>query len=162
MRDGETIAAQARRMALEVRRSCLGVRIGRLNRLVARRFEHALRPLGLSLAQVEVLGALVLIQDPARPADLVNLLAVERSTISRNLALLEKRGYVTTTKTSPTGRSQRVTVTAEGQSVLAHAEQAWAEAQRVVADQLGAHALPTLDAWLEKLASSDEEGYPSP
>ena len=65
---------------------------------------------------MEVLGALVLNDTPPRPPDLAKWLAVERSTMNRNLALMEKRGYVRTTETSPTGRSQRVTVTREGEA----------------------------------------------
>ena len=105
---------RALRMASELQTSCLGVRIGRQNRLVRRRFERALGPLGLSIAQMEVLGALVVNDSSLRPADLAQWLAVERSTMSRNLAHMEKRGYVRTTATSPTGRSQRVTIPREG------------------------------------------------
>jgi len=144
----------ARRLADEVRRACVGIRVGRLHRLVGRRFDEALRPLGVTIAQMEVLGALTLISVPVRPADLVRLLAVERSTVSRNLALLEKRGYVTATETSPTGRSLRVTVTAEGRALYAETEDAWREAQLSLVDQLGADAVPTLDRWLGTLTGT--------
>lgn len=145
---------QAEQMAMDLRTSCFGVRIGRLNRLVGRRFDHALGPLGLSIAQMEVLGALVLNDTPLRPADLAQWLAVERSTMSRNLALMEKRGYVRATETSPTGRSQRVAITREGEAALGQAEQAWREVQNSIAAQLGDRAVPTLNSWLESLTSA--------
>ena len=145
---------RAAQVATDLRMSCLGVRIGRLNRLVGRRFDHALGPLGLSIAQMEVLGALVLNDSPLRPADLAQWLAVERSTMSRNLALMEKRGYVRTAETSPTGRSQRVVITRAGEAALGQAEQAWREVQNSIAAQLGADAVPTLDSWLESLTSA--------
>ena len=144
----------ARRLADEVRHACVGIRVGRLHRLVGRRFDEALRPLGVTVAQMEVLGALTLISVPVRPADLVRRLAVERSTVSRNLALLEKRGYVTATQTSPTGRSLRVTVTAEGRALYAETEDAWREAQLSLVGQLGADAVPTLDRWLLTLTGT--------
>ncbi|HEY0934335.1 MAG TPA: MarR family winged helix-turn-helix transcriptional regulator [Trebonia sp.] len=152
MQQDEMAADQAAQVALDLQTSCLGVRIGRLNRLVGRRFDHALRPLGLSIAQMEVLGALMLNESPPRPADLAQWLAVERSTMSRNLALMEKHGYVRTTETSPTGRSQRVTITREGQIALGRAEQAWRQAQDSIIGQLGGHSVATLDSWLESLA----------
>jgi DNA-binding MarR family transcriptional regulator len=144
----------ARRLADEVRHACLGIRVGRLHRLVGRRFDEALRPLGVTVAQMEVLGALTLISVPARPADLVRRLAIERSTVSRNLALLEKRGYVTATETSPTGRSLRVTITAEGRALYAQTEDAWRKAQLSLVDQLGADSVPTLDRWLVTLTGA--------
>ena len=48
--DGTTAEALTRRMAAE----CLGMRVGRLQRLVVREFEHRLRPIGLSLPQLEM------------------------------------------------------------------------------------------------------------
>lgn len=145
---------RASQVASDLRTSCLGVRIGRLNRLVGRRFDHALGPLGLSIAQMEVLSALVLNDSSLRPADLAQWLVVERSTMSRNLALMEKRGYVRTTETSPTGRSQRVAITREGEAALGQAEQAWRKVQDSINAQLGQRAVPTLDSWLESLTSA--------
>ena len=153
MQHNGMVTDRASQVASDLQTSCLGVRIGRLNRMVGRRFDHALRPLGLSIAQMEVLGALVLNDSPLRPADLAQWLAVERSTMSRNLALMENRGYVRTTETSPSGRSQRVTITREGEMVLGQAEQAWRQVQDSIAAQLGEHAVPTLDSWLASLTS---------
>ena len=160
MQHHEMVADRAAQRASDLQTSCLGVRIGRLNRLVGRRFDLALRPLGLSIAQMEVLGALVLNDAPPRPADLAQWLAVERSTMSRNLALMEKRGYVRTTATSPTGRSQRVTVTREGEIALGQAEHAWRQVQDSIAGQLGEHAVPTLDSWLRSLGSDQPAEHP--
>jgi DNA-binding MarR family transcriptional regulator len=141
----------ARRLADEVRRVCLGIRVGRLHRVVGRRFDEALRPLALTLAQMELLGTLALFPTPARPADLVRILAVERSTVSRNLALLERRGYLTATETSASGRSLRVTITEEGRALYAETRDAWKAAQRSLVDQLGADVVTTLDDWLARL-----------
>jgi DNA-binding MarR family transcriptional regulator len=79
----------------------------------------------LSIAQIEVHSALVLNDSSLIPADLAQWLAVERSTMSHNLPLMEKRGYIRTTETSPAGLSQRVTITCEGEAALGQAGQAW-------------------------------------
>jgi hypothetical protein len=47
-------------VAEEMQANCLGVRVGRLHRIVARRFDQALRPLGLSLSQMEILSGLTI------------------------------------------------------------------------------------------------------
>ena len=131
--------------------SCIGVRVARLNRLVARRFDAVLRPHGVTISQLEVLAALVSAAEPVRPAVLASGLAVERSTMSRNLASLERRGRVVTTERSPSGRSQRVAITQDGRSTLAEIQSTWARAQRDLLDALGADVVPQLDSWLRAL-----------
>lgn len=146
--------ARADRFATAMRHECLGVRVGRVHRLVSRAFETALRPVGISLPQLEVLSALTLVARPIRPTELADLLSIERSTMSRNLSLMETKGWVTTTDTSPTGRSLAFAVTDAGTTQFAAAERAWASAQKTVAASLGADATATLDSWLSSLARS--------
>ena len=98
-------AGGAKRLASAMRQECLGVRVSRMHRLVSRAFEIALRPVGVSLPQLEVLSALTSVAGPIKPTDLADLLLIDRSTMSRNLALLESKGWVAKTETSPTGRS---------------------------------------------------------
>lgn len=149
----ETNKAEALAAAMESQ--CLGVRVGRLQRLVGRRFDRELRPLGLSIPQLEVLSALVLCAAPVKPSDLAGWLCIERSTMSRNLALLEQRGLVETTERSPTGRSLRVTITDGGAATLAEAEKAWTTAQEALRDVIGNDAAATLDTWIAALTPGD-------
>jgi DNA-binding MarR family transcriptional regulator len=142
---------QALDLAEEMRDGCLGVRISRLHRLVARRFEHALRPVGLTLPQLEVLAVLML-RGSVKPAAVADALAVERSTISRNLSVLEAKGWVTL-ETSPSGRAMSAAITDEGVDMLAAAKEAWAEAQAHVVDLVGTDVAETTDSWLDALAA---------
>lgn len=129
-----------------------GIRISRLHRLVAREYEHALRPLGLTLPQLEVLAVLAL-RGPLKPAAVANALAVERSTISRNLAAMQDRGWVLL-EASPAGRTVSVALTDEGSRTLGSARAAWADAQTAIADLIGAQSAATLDSWLDALADA--------
>lgn len=131
---------------------CLGMRVGRLHRLVAREFERHLRPIGLSLQQLEVLFTLTACAAPVKPTVIADLLAVERSTMSRNLAVLIDRGWVSSTDTSATGRSLAVAITDPGTAKLAQADQAWRRAQAMLVADLGPDAAPTMDTWLTALA----------
>ena len=148
-------ATRANELAVAMQAGCLGTRVGRLQRLVARRFDQELRPLGLSVPQLEVLSALMLCAAPVKPSDLAGWLCIERSTMSRNLGLLEQRGLVKTSETSPTGRSLRVEITAAGTDALAEAEGAWSAAQHAVRDIVGDDAASILDTWLANLARHD-------
>ncbi len=142
---------QANRLSTAMREQCLGVRVGRMHRLVSRAFENALRPVGISLPQLEMLSALTIVSRPIRPTELADLLSIERSTMSRNLALMEAKGWIKTTETSPTGRSLTVQISKAGTSQLAAAEKAWRTAQRTVLSALGEQAVSTLDSWLAAL-----------
>lgn len=137
--------------ANEMRRECLGTRVGRLHRVVARRFDGALRSLGLTMPQAEILASLVLQGAPVRPSELAEVLLAERSTVSRNLAAMRDRGWVETAEVSPTGRSMAFATTPAGARVLASARTAWAEAQASVVGSLGPETAATLDAWLDNL-----------
>jgi DNA-binding MarR family transcriptional regulator len=148
-------------LAATMERSCLGVRVGRLHRLVTRRFEQSLRSHGLSISQLEVLSALLLVGRSAKPAELARLLVVERSTMSRNLAGMERRGLIRTTYTSATGRSQRFDIAPEGIAALATADSAWEDAQSSVGSSLGPHASTMLDRWLSDLTGESSAVSPS-
>ncbi len=150
--DSSTSTARASELAAAMRDGCLGARVDRLRRLVGRHFDQELRPLGLSQPQMEALGALVISGAPVKPSDLAGWLSIERSTMSRNLALLEQRGLVETSDTSPTGRSLRVEITAAGTDAFARAKEAWSAAQKAVTDAIGDEAVSTLDTWLANLA----------
>src|SRR5262245_7476239 len=82
-----------RAAALHVRDHCLCLHAQRAPRVLARRFDDALRPLGLTSGQFSLLMSL---NRPAPPAvgDLAELLAMDRTTLTANLKPLERRGLV--------------------------------------------------------------------
>jgi DNA-binding MarR family transcriptional regulator len=139
-------------LAEEVRGACLGMRVARLHRVVARVYEQALQTAGLSLPQMEILTELMSATAPVRPAVLAARLMLERSTVSRNLALMQKRGWVTVVETSPTGRAMSVTIADTGVAAFTSATAAWRSAQITAATMLGPAAASTLDQWLDRHA----------
>jgi DNA-binding MarR family transcriptional regulator len=136
-------------LAEEVRRACLGMRVSRLHRVVARVYEQELQTAGLSLPQMEILTVLVTAAGPVRQAALAAKLRAERSTVSRNLALMQKRGWVTVVEVSPTGRAMSVIITGTGEAAFTRASAAWRSAQTTAAGILGADAVSVLDQWLD-------------
>ena len=140
-------------LAGRMQEMCVGTRVGRLHRLVDRQFELHLRPLGLSVPQMEVLSALTLIAGPVKPSALADALGMERSTMSRNLAVMHDRGWVRPGDVSATGRSMTVVITEEGTAKLESAAAAWTAAQDSLVAALGSDAPSTLDVWLTELAT---------
>jgi DNA-binding MarR family transcriptional regulator len=135
-------------LAKEVCGGCFGMRVARLHRVVARLYEQALQTAGLTQPQMEVLASLISAARPVRPAALAARLMLERSTISRNLALMQNRGWVAVTETSATGRAMSVTITDAGLAAFTSAGTAWRRAQADAARMLGPDAAQVLDQWL--------------
>ncbi|MGW7008371.1 MarR family winged helix-turn-helix transcriptional regulator [Streptomyces sp. NPDC054933] len=135
-------------LAAEVGGACLGMRVARLHRVVTRCYEQALQTVGLSQPQMEVLTCLVIDPKPVRPATLATQLMLERSTVSRNLALMQKNGWIAAVETSATGRAMSVTITEAGVAAFARAGSAWRRAQADAVKMLGPDAVTTLNQWL--------------
>jgi DNA-binding MarR family transcriptional regulator len=135
-------------LAAEVDGACLGMRVARLHRVVTRIYDHALQTVGLTQPQMEVLTTLIGAAGPVRPAALAGRLMLDRSTINRNLALMQNRGWVAAAETSATGRAMSVTITDAGRAVFTSAVTAWRRAQADAARLLGQDAAPMLDQWL--------------
>jgi DNA-binding MarR family transcriptional regulator len=145
-------------LAAEVRGACLGMRVARLHRVIARCYEQALQTAGLTQPQLEVLTILISAAGPVRPAALAGRLMLERSTVSRNLALMQTRGWIAVTETSATGRAMAVTITDTGLAAFTGASTAWRRAQADAAKMLGPDAALMLDQWLGLDAATPADG----
>ena len=78
---------------LEVRDTCLCLHVQRAARTLARRFDDALRPVGLTNGQFSLLMALNQPRPPAL-APVARLLAMDRTTLTAALKPLERDGLV--------------------------------------------------------------------
>jgi DNA-binding MarR family transcriptional regulator len=129
-----------------------------LHRVIARCYEQALQTVGLTQPQMEVLTSLISAAGPVRPTALAGTLMLERSTVSRNLALMQDRGWVAVAETSATGRAMAVTITDAGLVAFTGASTAWRRAQTDAARMLGPDAAPILDQWLGLDAATPASG----
>ena len=113
---------------LLVRDTCICLHLQRAARAMARRFDEALRPVGLTNGQFSLMMSLNRPQPP-KMGDVATLLALDRTTLTANLKPLERRGLVTTGPDADDRRSRRLKLTAEGRSLLAEAVPLWCRAQ---------------------------------
>jgi len=122
---------------LFVRDTCLCLHLQRAARAFARRFDDALRPLGLTSGQYSMMMAL---NQPAPPTIgvVASILCVDRTTLTAALKPLKRRGLVTVTVDNSDRRSRRLKLTAAGRGLLARAVPVWrrthAEIDRLVPD----------------------------
>jgi DNA-binding MarR family transcriptional regulator len=110
----------------EVRDRCLCLHIQRAARAVARRFDDALRPFGLTNGQFSLLMSLNRPQPP-RIGDVAPLLAMDRTTLTANLKPLERRGLVEVIVDPKDKRSRRLRITDAGRDLLVASRPVWQE-----------------------------------
>ncbi len=114
-----------------VRDHCLCLAAQRVARTLARRFDEALRPVGLTSGQFSLLMSL---NQPTPPSigSIAALLAMDRTTLTANLKPLERRGLVET-KVDPADRRSRLLIlTAAGRKLLQSALPIWQRTQEQV------------------------------
>src|SRR5437667_6538888 len=104
-------------VTLEVRDTCLCLHLQRAARAVARRFDAALRPLGLTSGQFSLLMSLNR-PEPASIGNVSALLAMDRTTLTANLKPLERPRLVTVTVDAAVKRTRRLTFTPTSRTLL--------------------------------------------
>jgi len=107
---------------------CLAAR--RHARAVTRLFDEKLRPHGLRATQFSVLAALAL-AGPTPVTGLAEKLGLERTTLTRIAAVLERHGWVSIAP-SEDARERPLRLTGAGRRKLVGAFPAWKEAQDLV------------------------------
>ncbi|MGF1475721.1 MAG: MarR family winged helix-turn-helix transcriptional regulator [Geminicoccaceae bacterium] len=108
----------------EVRDRCLCLHLQRAARVVARLFDDALRPFGLTNGQFSLLMAINR-PKPPRISDLVPLLAMDRTTLTAALKPLQRRGLVQIVADSEDRRNRRLQLTDDGIDVVRDALPVW-------------------------------------
>ncbi len=119
---------------LLVRDSCLCLHVQRAARALARRFDDAFRPLGLTNGQFSLLMSLNR-PEPAAMASVAALLAMDRTTLTAALKPLLRRGLLHVTANPADRRARLLTLTPKGRRLLARAVPIWKDTHRA-AEQL--------------------------
>lgn len=107
-----------------VRDTCLCLHVQRAARALARRFDDALRPVGLTNGQFSLLISLNRPKPPGMTA-VAKLLAMDRTTLTAALKPLRRRGLVKITADPADRRSRLMMLTAKGRKALARAVPVW-------------------------------------
>lgn len=121
---------------LQVRDTCLCLYVQRAARALARRFDDALRPIGLTNGQFSLLMSLNR-PKPSGMAAVAQLLAMDRTTLTAALKPLRRRRLVKITPDPADGRGRLMTLTAKGRTLLARAVPVWKNTHAAVEALLG-------------------------
>src|SRR5580700_9008679 len=102
---------------LLVRDCCLCLHVQRAARVLARRFDDALRPLDLTNGQFSLMMSLNR-PEPAGMAAVASLLAMDRTTLTAALKPLVRRGVVTVTIDPADRRGRLLALTEKAHALL--------------------------------------------
>src|SRR5690242_3120613 len=99
-----------------VRDTCMCLHVQRAARALARRFDEALRPVGLTSGQFSLLMSLNREQPPTI-GQVSAVLAMDRTTLNANLKPLQRRGLLTVSVDDTDRRTRRLALTAAGRAL---------------------------------------------
>lgn len=114
---------------------CLCLAARRAARAITREFDRGLRPHGLRATQFTLLSALAL-RGETRVGDLAALLGLERTTLTRNLAVVAAEGLVQAVG-GHDRRERLYEISTLGRRSLQRAYPTWQKIQRRLTAQLG-------------------------
>ena len=120
---------------LFVRDTCLCLHAQRAARALARRFDPALKALGLTTGQVSLRMSLNR-PEPPPMGPVAQLLAMDRTTLTAALKPLERRGWVSIEPDPKDRRGKRLRLTADGLAVLSAALPIWRDTHSAVEAEL--------------------------
>lgn len=121
---------------LLVRDTCLCLHVQRAARALARRFDNAMKPIGLTNGQFSLMMSLNRPQ-PAPMGQVASLLAMDRTTLTAALKILERRGLVETSVDPKDRRGRLLRLTDDGMTMLSAALPIWIRVHAEVDAELG-------------------------
>lgn len=141
-----------RRVQREIRDGCFCLALQRAARAVARRYDLALKPLGITSGQFSIM-TVVSGPEPLPLTKAARILGQDRTTLTRNVASLERDGLINTT----TGDDERVrglSLTPRGQQLMAEALPLWRRAQSESNRLAGQTAIRDMRPYLDSLSDA--------
>jgi DNA-binding MarR family transcriptional regulator len=131
-----------------IRTKCACTRVRRAARSLTDLYDQAIEPVGLRITQFSVLRTIARM-GPVSISKLASEMALDRSTLGRNLAILERRRLVSLSEGDDL-RERTVTLTARAHRLLAQAIPLWEKAQERVERLLGNEGVTTLFTLLSR------------
>jgi DNA-binding MarR family transcriptional regulator len=114
----------SRETTLQVRDQCLCLHAQRAARALARRFDEAFKPLGITSGQFSLMMSLNRPKPPAM-GPVAAFLAMDRTTLTAALKPLARRNLVEVTVDAHDRRCRRMRLTPAGRTLLAQAVPIW-------------------------------------
>lgn len=124
-----------RQKAAQMGSQCMCFNIRKSTRLLTSYYDRIIGAAGIKTTQLSLLMT-VLLRDKANLSQLANMLGMDRTTLSRNVRLLEQKGLITVTP-GEDKREQRIDLTDKGRETVNLAIPLWEQAQAEMAERFG-------------------------
>jgi DNA-binding MarR family transcriptional regulator len=126
---------------LLVRDTCLCLHVQRAARVLARRFDEALKPVGLTNGQFSLMMSLNRPDMPGVPratiGSVAQLLGMDRTTVTASARVLFERGLILVNAVPEDRRTRVLRLTQDGRQVLADAMPIWTRVHEEIERDLG-------------------------
>jgi DNA-binding MarR family transcriptional regulator len=126
----------AQAVADQIANECVMMRWRMTNRVLSAIYDEELRPFGLKSSQLSLLVA-VTKAGPVRRIELGRLLSLDPSTLTRNLAVMLKHGWIEEVPDDGDQRGAPLQTAATGRKLLERLAPAWHRAQARAKKMLG-------------------------
>lgn len=120
---------------IHIRDTCLCLHAQRAARALARRFDTAMKAIGLTNGQFSLMMALNR-PEPPPMGPVAHLLAMDRTTLTAALKPLTRRGWVSIEPDPKDRRGKRLRLTDEGTAILSAALPIWRDTHAAVEAEL--------------------------
>jgi len=121
--------------ALEIGKSCTCFNLRKATRRVTSFYDAALKPSGLKVTQMTLLTA-IRVLEPVTIKRLAKAIVMDRTTLSRNVSLLNKKGMIDI-EPGDDLRTRKLALTERGHTALVAAFPLWQRAQVEIINELG-------------------------
>ena len=114
---------------------CVCFNLRKASRAVTALYEEAMRSTGLRATQLSMLGAASAF-GPVTITQLAEGLVIDRTTLTRNVTLLQKKGLLAV-EPGADKRERRIAITAHGRRLMSSAYPLWKDVQHRLTKELG-------------------------
>ena len=146
---GDSVHRTSSAEPFEIGPACLAYRTRLLSRVISGIYDDALAPLGLKGSQLNVLSALAH-RGPSAQTELCEALKMDKSTLSRNIERMRKRGWVTA-GVDEDHRTHPVNLTPKGAKLLRDTLPLWRTAQAEAARRMGSEGVHALGVLMKQI-----------
>lgn len=150
MKKNTSQSSEALAVAELVLQQCAGARLRTMNRVVTKIYDAHLRSLDVRFSQLNIL-MMITGRGPISSGQIGEIFHLEKSTLSRNLRVLEKSGWIRQHDGEPKNRVQYV-ATEAGYRLICDAKPHWQKAQAEVADLLGQKGIEAIHSAFNNLS----------
>jgi DNA-binding MarR family transcriptional regulator len=121
---------------LEDAKLCMCYNLRKTSRAITQFYDKILEPSGLAVTQFGLLVGISISESPTITR-LANEMIVDRTTLTRNLSILQHQGLVKIIESGGDKRRKNIVITEKGKQMLSKAFPLWEKAQLAIVEKFG-------------------------